>query len=95
MGGIQGLVINDRSHLSHVSRETLVCYDFFVSWRGRNTELLMYIDSENTFHHSDSRPCAQQSPFSAPSKLVFKGPVQSGLWVPEGWTKTETGPPSF
>ena len=27
--------------------------------------------------------------------LVFKGPVQSSLWVPEGWTETKTGPPSF
>ena len=27
--------------------------------------------------------------------VVFKGPVQSGLWVPEGWTETKTGPPLF
>lgn len=27
--------------------------------------------------------------------LVFKAPVQSGLWVPGEWTETETGPPSF
>ena len=56
---------------NHTSSTTDIQF-VFISWQGRNLSYLGNIVSENTFHHSHSRPCAQQSSSSAPSNQPYR-----------------------